>query len=186
LPNAGPMCRIDHFEFPSPDAISYIKKGRLAITMQPGYSYLDKRYIKSYEKHLCADDIARIAPLKELTEAGTVILGSSDSPVQSINPYDQMLGMMAYYLENQSIDAYEALKTYTYNSHLALAEKEGCLEEGFAADFFVTDCDITALGFSEIGSVQAVATYIGGQLMTPKRGTITELIALLFKKPHMI
>jgi len=182
----GPMCRIDHFEFPSADAVDFIKKGRLAITMQPGYSYLDKRYIKSYAKHLCTDDIALIAPLKDLTEAGTVILGSSDSPVQSINPYNQMLGMMKYYLEEQSIDAYEAMKTYTYNSYLALAEDSGCLKEGFSADFFITDRDITSLGFEEIGSVQAVETFIDGHPMAARRGTIGELFTMLMNRPHKI
>jgi len=186
IPQNGPMCRIDHFEFPSSEATDFIKNHRLAITLQPGYSYLDKGYIKSYEKHLQSEDIALLAPVKELAKAGAILLGSSDSPVQSINPYDQMLGMVNYYHNDQSIDAYEALKTYTYNSHLALDEPEGCLMEGFSADFFITNKDITALDASEIGSVRALATYIGGRPMASRRGTLAELIALLINRPHKI
>jgi len=186
IPKDGPMCRIDHFEFPSPSAIDFVKSRRLAITLQPGYSYLDKRYIKSYENHLCKEDIDMLAPVKDLAQSGVVILGSSDSPVQSINPYDQMLGMMDYYRQDQSIDAYEALKTYTYNSHLALAEPEGCLQEGFAADFFITDKDITSLPSSEIGSVRALASYINGRPMAARRGAVAEIIAMLLNRPHKI
>lgn len=47
-----PLSRIDHFEFPSREAVEKIKKLPVALTVQPGFSWLDKRYLKSYEQFL--------------------------------------------------------------------------------------------------------------------------------------
>ena len=90
----SPLSRIDHFEFPSRQAVEKIKKLPLALTVQPGFSWLDKRYLKSYEQFLPEEKAEQQIPLKELLEAGVCLCGSSDSPVQSMNPFEQMLGMV--------------------------------------------------------------------------------------------
>ena len=79
-----PLSRIDHFEFPSREAVEKIKKLPVALTVQPGFSWLDKRYLKSYEQFLPKEKAEQQIPLKELAEAGVCICGSSDSPVQSM------------------------------------------------------------------------------------------------------
>ncbi len=80
-----------------------IKKLPVALTVQPGFSWLDERYLKSYEQFLPKEKAEEQIPLKELAEAGVCICGSSDSPVQSMNPYEQMLGMVEFFLPQQSL-----------------------------------------------------------------------------------
>lgn len=67
------------------------------------------------------------------------ICGSSDSPVQSMNPYEQMLGMVEFFLPQQSLTPYQALCTYTREPARMLGEEKdsGTLEVGKKADFCV-------------------------------------------------
>ncbi len=184
--NTGPMPRIDHFEFPSQDAIDFVSKNRIAITFQPGYAYIDKRYLHSYENHLNEDNMKYIAPLKTMVEKGICVLGSTDSPVQSINPFEQIRGMVDYYKEDESISAFEALKTYTINPSLALDEEDGRLEIGHPASFMITEYDVLSLSKDEIANVRCNAVYIDGKRVKVSSNWFTRLISLIFSKPHKI
>lgn len=186
-----PLCRIDHFEFPTRNAVEAVKQLPLAITVQPGFSWLDKRFLKSYEQFLPPKKIAQQVPLKELTEAGVCICGSSDSPVQSINPWEQMLGMVEFYLPGQSLTPYQALLTYTVNPARMLGEEaeSGTLETGKRADFFVTAMDLCKTAEKEpesMGSFCAEYLIKDGKRYREKKGTMGELAALLFRRPRKI
>lgn len=187
LPKNGAMMRIDHFEFPTKKAVELIKALPLALTVQPGFSWVDKRYLKSYEQFLSDDIISRQIPLKELMDAGVCICGSSDSPVQSVNPYDQMLGMTEFYIKEQSLTPYEALKTYTVNPAVMLGETDtGTIEKGKFADFFATKNDILSCKGAEISLCKADFTVIHGKVYKNKNGTVAELMKMLMKKGHKI
>ena len=107
-------------------------------------------------------------PLRELYEAGVCLCGSSDSPVQSIDPFAQMLGMTEFYLPDQALTPYQALRTYTVNPAQMLGEETewGTLEEGTRAEFMVLEKD--------------------GRRLTPKRGTAAELAGLCLKRPKKL
>lgn len=187
LPTKGAMMRIDHFEFPSERAMELIRTLPLAITVQPGFSRIDKYFLRSYEQFLPQDIIERQLPLKTLSDSGVCICGSSDSPVQSINPYDQMLGMTDFYLENQSLTPYEALRTYTVNPALMLGEENtGTLKVGNDADFFVCSKDITQCHGADITLCEAEYMVIRGRRYKEKTGKVTELLKLLVTKPKLI
>ncbi len=188
IPQEGAMMRIDHFEFPSRSAVEKVKKLRLALTVQPGFSWIDKRYIKSYEQYLPQSVIMAQLPLRELAEAGVRLCGSSDSPVQSVNPYDQMLGMTDFYVEEQSLTPFEAMKTYTVNPARMLGEDgfTGTLELGKDADFFASDTDIFRCEGTEIASVRAEFMVIRGKRYKEKKGTVSELAAALLRRGRSI
>lgn len=186
IPTVGPMPRIDHFEFPSQKAVKFVKEHRMAVTIQPGYAYADKFCLHTYERFLAAEDLDRIVPLRELADAGVMLLGSSDSPVQSINPYEQMRGMMDYYDREQSLTAKQAFETYTRNASSALAEAEGTLVLNGPATFFVSSADILHMTADEIISVRAEEVYINGKKMNKKKGTIGEFLRMLLSIPHRI
>lgn len=184
----APMMRVDHFEFPRPDAVEKLKRLPLAITVQPGFSWLDKRYLKSYEQYLPPELIARQVPLKELCEAGVCVCGSSDSPVQSIDPFAQMLGMTEFYLPEQSLTPYQALCTYTVNPARMLGEEAdwGTLEVGKRADFMVLKNDFLAARGVEAGAFRAAYTVKDGKRLRPKKGTVAELARLCLKRPKKL
>ena len=181
------MMRIDHFEFPSEKAVELIKRLPLAITVQPGFSWIDKHFLKSYEQFLPESIINRQLPLKDLMNSDVCVCGSSDSPVQSVNPYEQMLGMVDFYLSDQSITPYEALKTYTVNPAKMLGElNTGTLKSGNDADFFVCDRDILSCKGTDITLCKAEYMVVRGERYKEKKGTVGELLKMIATKPHKI
>ena len=186
-PNA-PLNRIDHCEFPGPEEVERLKTLPLAVTVQPGFSWLDKRYLKSYEHFLRPEAIRRQIPLRELAEAGVCLCGSSDSPVQSIDPYAQMLGMVEYYLPEKSLTPWQALCSYTVNPARMLGEAAatGTLEPGKEASFFVCDQDLTVARPEELANTQARYTVVRGTRLRPHAGTVGELLRLLLRRPRKI
>lgn len=187
-PEKGPLHRIDHFEFPSEAAVRQVIEENLAVTVQPGFSWLDRHYLHSYRQFLPEKLIKRQVPLKRLMDAGVCVCGSSDSPVQSINPFEQMLGMVDFYIPEQSLSPYEALCTYTKNAALMLGESDeiGTLENGKRANFFLTEKDILNSDKNSIGSFEAEALYIDGKKREKKCGKTGELFSMLWKKPKRI
>lgn len=184
----GSMHRIDHFEFPSEEAVRQVCRDRLAVTVQPGFSWLDRHYLHSYRQFLPDELIERQVPLKRLMEADVCVCGSSDSPVQSINPFQQMLGMIDFYIPEQSLTPFQALCTYTRNAAQMLGEADeiGTLETGKFANFFITENDLLEADKNSIGNFEAEALYIKGKKREKKCGKTGELISLLWKKPKKI
>lgn len=183
-----PMPRIDHFEFPSASAVEKIKRLPVALTVQPGFSWMDKRYLKSYEQFLPKEKVRQQIPLRKLTEAGVCICGSSDSPVQSMNPYEQMLGMVEFYLPEQSLTPFQALRTYTAEPARMLGEEmeSGTLEVGKKADFFVARKDFCQAEPEEIGAFCAEYLVKDGRRFEEKKGTVRELLKMLLRRPKKI
>lgn len=184
----APMMRVDHFEFPSRSAVEAVKRLPLAVTVQPGFSWLDKRYLKSYEQYLPPEKIAQQLPLRELAEAGVCVCGSSDSPVQPIDPFAQMLGMTEFYLPEQSLTPFQALCTYTLNPARMLGEEAewGTLEVGKRADFMVLKKDFFAAAGPEAGAFCAEYTVKAGRRLGGKKGTAAELLRLCLKRPKKL
>lgn len=179
--------RIEHCEFMTEESLKEICKANYAVMMQPGYSWIDKRYLHTYERYL-SSKVLNAMKLKEMIDAGVCVCGSSDSPVQDIDPYLQMLGMVQYYNESESISPYEAFKCYTINAAKAILEQDerGSLEEGKVADFFLADKEFFSLKPEEVVSFRPVETWYCGEKYTKKKGSILELIKMLLTKPKKI
>ena len=182
LDRKGGMYRIDHFEFPSREAVEKVKGLPLALTFQPGFSYIDKRFLKSYVKYLTPEQLSLIAPLRELDEAGVCILGSSDSPVQELDPYLQMKGMTEYYCEEQSLTPGAAYRSYSINAGKALGE-DFSLSVGNEASFNVFRRDPEKEGLSREDLVMSCRK---GRRVKRIRHPYLFLMSLLFRRKHSI
>lgn len=180
--------RIEHFEFPSEEAIKLVENSRIGITVQPGYAWIDKHYLHSYGKFLKREVIEKQVPLKRLYDGGVPLCGSSDSPVQNMDPYLQILGMMDFANPEQKLTAFEAFRCYTQNPARLLEEEKawGQLEIGKRADFFITDSDIFNANQMNITKVRAKELYLEGRKVKEKEGNIRELFKILLKVPHKI
>ena len=179
--------RIEHAEFMDDESFEKVKQGRWALMMQPGYSWIDKRYLHTYEQYL-PEGMEKYMRLKSLVEAGLCVCGSSDSPVQDMDPWLQMLGMVQFYNEPESITAYEAFCCYTKNAAKAMLEEEnyGTLEAGKFASFFTADEDVFSLSPEKLVAVRPVETYYKGRLYKEKTGSLTELAAMFMRKAKKI
>ncbi len=183
----GRFFRIEHCEFHDDDAFERLAKGRYAVMMQPGYAWIDKRYLHTYEQFLNEDICARLK-FKKLLDAGVCVCGSSDAPVQDMDPYLQMLGETQFYNEAESITPYQALCTYTKNAARAIEEEDeyGSLEEGKTADFFTADKDFFSLSPEQIADFRPLQTYYGGKPCKRYKGTMLELARMMLGKAKLI
>ncbi len=178
--------RIDHCEFPSADDVARIRALKPSVTVQPGYSWMDKRFMHGYARMLDEDMLAQQIPLRDLTEAGVVICGSSDSPVQTVDPFLQMRGMREFYVEEQSLSAYDALAAYTVNGGKMLGEKIGLLREGYEANFFATGQDLLAIEPAGLEGMHAECLFMHGKRYTPRSRGVAGLLKLLVSKAQKI
>jgi len=185
--DSGIFHRVEHGEFFNDECFERYKSGRFAVVMQPGYAWIDKRYLHSYEKFLEKEIIDRLS-FGSLYKAGVCVCGSSDSPVQSIDPYIQMSGMTDFYNGNESVSVFEAFRCCSINAARALGEDEdiGTLEEGKIANFFVADRRLFELSPHELSSFRPRECWYGGKKWKNKKGSMGELIRLLLKIPHRI
>lgn len=182
----GRLHRLEHGEFMGEDALKHYGSGKFAVMVQPGYSWIDKRFLHSYEQFLEPAVIGKLK-LRSLFEAGAIVCGSSDAPVQSLNPFQQMQGMVEFYDPAESVSIYDAFRSYTVNAARALeADDAGRLTPGAAADFFTSDADLFALPADALPDFRAAQTFYGGRLCRKKRGTVAELLRLCLRPPHKI
>lgn len=182
------MHRIDHFEFPSKEAVKRVMDKNLALVVQPGFAWMDQYYLKSYKQALTDSVIGQQIPLRTLMENGICICGSSDAPVQSINPFIQMLGMIDYTIPEESLNMYQALCTYTRNPAKMLGEEKelGTLEVGKRANFMVSDWDLLKLKKDNITQAEMKSLYLDGKKCKEKKGTILELARMMAGRKHKI
>lgn len=154
---------------------------------QPGYSWIDKRFLHSYEQFLPEEMLARLK-FKTYIEKGVLICGSTDSPVQSLDPWQQMLGMTQFYNEEESISPYEAFKCYTVNPARAILEDDerGQLLPGKRADFFTGNVNIFSLSPEELAAFRPSKTYYLGAEAKPHSGTVFSLIKMLLGKSKKV
>ncbi len=179
--------RIEHCEFASDEAIDTIAEKGWAVMAQPGYSWIDKRFLHTYEQYLPDEMIARLK-FRTFIERGVLICGSSDSPVQSLDPWQQMLGMTQFYNESESISPYEAFKCYTVNPAKAILEENerGMLLPGMQADFFTGDRNIFALSPEELAAFRPEKTYYLGSEVKRQKGTVFALLKMLLRKSKKV
>jgi len=178
--------RIEHFEFPTDSAVErLISNGNIAITVQPGFAWIDARYLKSYENYLPKEIASRQVPLKKLYDAGIALCATSDSPIQSLDPFLQLLGMADFSVPGESLTNYEALRCYTINPARVLGREDiiGTLEQGKEASFFATATELTAGGAGSLSGTEATHTFVRGRRLGGRKGGLTELVRLLLRPP---
>ncbi|MHA1231083.1 MAG: amidohydrolase [Candidatus Helarchaeota archaeon] len=182
--------RIEHFEFPTSEQVERaIKKLGLLVSAQPGFSWMDDNFQRAYRKYLTKEQFERQIPLKTIFKLGGFILGSSDSPVQHLNPFIQIHGMVNFPIKKERLDVYQALRTYTYNGAYATFEEDvrGTLTVGKSADFIILDKDPFKIPTDKIIDVKVLKTYLKGNEMK-KYGlnTFKLILKYLFCKKRKI
>lgn len=186
-PSSKVLHIIEHCEFPNQETFEQLKRGRYALMMQPGYAWIDKRFLHSYEQTL-PQTVLDEMKMKSFYDAGICLCGSSDSPVQDLDPYLQMQGMTQFYNPKESLTPYEALRCYTANAAKALMEEDerGTLEVGKVADFFTLSEDFFKAPADSISKIRPNQTYIGGKLWKRKKGDLWALVGMMLKRAKKI
>lgn len=178
--------RIDHCEFPTPKAVERLCALKPAITVQPGYAWIDRTILHGYERFLEPEQLAQQIPLAHLMRAGVTLCGSSDAPVQSVDPFLQMRGMRDFYRADQSLSAYEALATYTICGGRMLEEQKGVLRLGWEASFFTCQKNLLSLSPEGLEGTCANGLWLHGKPYRRLSAGLSTLAHLATSRPRLI
>lgn len=161
--------RIDHFEFPTADQVRRAANLGLAVVAQPGFAWLDERFVSCYRRQLAPEQYARQFPVRSLLESGVVVAGSSDYPAGLLSPWVQIQGMLEHPIEGERIGLFEALRTVTWNAAWVTHEEQqrGTLAPGKKADFLIMEEDPFTLPTDRVFQSRVRETWIDGQRARP-------------------
>ena len=184
--SSGMHHRIEHCEFISDEDLELLEETGCSVTMQPGYAWIDRKYLHTYEKFL-PDDVIRSMKLRSICRKANVC-ASTDSPVQSLDPFLQMLGMSDFTVPSESVSVFEAFRAYTSHPARAILEEDtrGILETGKYADFFVSSADLFSLSPDALPGFTVEESWYKGKKYIPKSGTVPELLLSLLKRAKKV
>jgi len=180
--------RIEHFEFPSADQAKRAVDSNIILVPQPGWTWMDSQYQKSYAFHLTDSQFQSQIPLQDIVSMGGILCGSSDSPVQDPDPMTQLRGMCDFPVQAQSISRWEALRAFTINGAWAGFEEKhrGSLAPGKMADFIVLNQDV----FDEtvpLEDLRVEQVFMAGKTMSaPSLTPLKLLVRLIFSRRRKI
>jgi predicted amidohydrolase YtcJ len=164
--------RIEHAQFLLPEDIGKIAANHYLPSMQPRHATTDMKWAV---RRLGPERTKTAYAWRALIEAGAVIPGGSDVPVEPMNPFwgiyaaqtrqdDQGKPPGGFYPE-QRLTRAEALKMYTvWGAFAGFDDKRiGMLKEGYQADLVIVDRDVSRIPAQDLLDTQVLATYLRGK-----------------------
>lgn len=171
---AEPRWRIEHAQVLHPADIPRFAKLGVIASMQPSHAISDLFFAPS---RLGPERIGGAYAWRSLLDAGAMIAGGSDAPVERGEPMIEFYAAVArrplegfadanWHLD-QRVSRAEALKMFTMApAYAAFEEKErGSIKAGKRADFTVLSADIMQIPEAEILKTRAVMTIISGEVV---------------------
>lgn len=168
---------IVHCQITSEEALEKIKENNILAYIQPIFIAADSKVI---EKRVGKERTKYSYNWKKLQDSGVVLTFSSDSPVESPNPYENMYCAVTRkdlagkpeggFLAEQSLNIIDSIRAYTINSAFASYEEDikGSLEVGKLADFAVLSDNIFEMDSDRIKDISCVMTVKGGEIVFDK------------------
>ena len=163
--------RIIHAQMATPELIERMKKLPLVLDIQPTFLMTDLHWI---EERVGKERAVLSYPWKTYLDAGLIMAGGSDAPVESFNPWIGIYAtvtrqdMDGYpvggYHPNEKVSVYDAVCMYSKNVAYANGDQDlmGTIEAGKFADMVVIDRDIFHIPENDIKDIQVLNTYMAG------------------------
>lgn len=172
--------RIEHAQILHTEDISRFTELGVIASMQPSHAIGDLFFAPD---RLGADRLDGAYAWRALIDAGVVIAGGSDAPVERGDPLIEFYAAVARrgldgtqtpdWRPAQAASRAEALKMFTLWPAYASFQEDtlGTIETGKRADFTVFSKDIMAVPEDEILTAKPVMTVIGGDIVFDARET---------------
>lgn len=166
----GKHDRLIHVSLLRPDLIERMAKLPVICDIQPTFLTSDMPWVENYIGEARAK---YLYPFKTLIDKGLVLGGSSDAPIEKVNPF---LGIHALitrekdgvvYNPNEIVDRFDAFRMYTTEAAKIVYREDvqGQIREGFFADFIVLDRDVMTIDPDEILETKVQKTIVDGEVV---------------------
>jgi predicted amidohydrolase YtcJ len=171
--------RIEHAQFLQPQDIGRIAENHYIPSMQPTHATSDMKWVES---RLGLERAQTTYAWRSLIDAGSIVPGGSDAPVEPVNPFwglyaaetrQDHLGQPAGgFIPQERITRAQALQMYTtWGAFAGFKENEiGKLKEGYQADLIILDKDISRAPVKDLLNTQVLRTYVRGEQVFNKTG----------------
>ncbi|QYJ01928.1 amidohydrolase [Thalassovita mediterranea] len=166
--------RIEHTQIVHPSDIARIPELGLIASMQPSHAIGDLKFAPA---RLGPDRLDGAYAWQDLLDAGAVIAGGSDAPVEVGSPLIEFYAAVARkdlegnsgagWHPEQALSRQDALALFTSSAAYAafMEDDLGTIEPGKIADFSVFDRDLMSVPEAEILNANAVMTVVGGEIV---------------------
>lgn len=166
----GKHDRLIHVSLLRPDLIERMANLPVICDIQPTFLTSDMPWVEDY---IGSSRAKYLYPFKTLLDKGLVLGGSSDAPIEKVNPF---LGIHALitrekdgvvYNPNEIVDRYDVFRMYTTEAAKIVYREDiqGQIKPGFLADFIVLDKDVMTIDPDELLDVQVLQTIIDGEVV---------------------
>lgn len=167
-----PRWRDEHAQILEPADIPRFAKLGVIASMQPSHAISDLYFAP---KRLGETRLAGAYAWKSLIDAGAIVPGGSDAPVERGDPRIEFYAAITRHALNgfqgpdwrpqEAVDRRTALKMFTvWPAYASFREQElGQIKPGYQADFSVFDTDFMTAAPQEILKAHALMTMIGGK-----------------------
>lgn len=174
----APRWRIEHAQILRPADIARFPRDAVIASMQPSHAIGDLHFAPA---RLGDARLDGAYAWKSLMDAGAVVVGGSDAPVERGDPLIEFYAAVARkdlqgfstpaWRPNEALSRAEALKLFTRNAAFArFAEDDlGTIEPGKRADLTAFSVDLMTAPEAEIPKGRAVLTVVDGQVVFEKR-----------------
>ncbi len=164
--------RIEHAQHLHPNEIDRIGALHILASMQTVHCTSDSPFVEKRLGQQRAEEGAYV--WQSLLANDVRIANGTDSPVESVNPFENMYaavtrkrkGESEAFYGDQKLTRQQALNSYTiWNAYAAFQEEiKGSVEEGKLADLVILDTNLLTCTDEEILDVKVLKTIVGGEV----------------------
>jgi len=158
--------RIEHASIVAPGQIERLARLGLCVSTQPLFIHSEKEWL---HRRLGAARAKHVYPLRALLDAGVLVGGASDAPVESLDVLHaiQCCVTREGFEPQQSLSPAEALRLFTRDAaRLQFEESEkGTLAAGKRADLVVLSANPLAVEPTRIAGIRVLRTVTGGRVV---------------------
>jgi hypothetical protein len=170
-PRADHRHRIEHASLVPPPLIPHLARLGIAVSTQPLFIHSEKSWL---HRRLGAERARHVYPLRSLLDAGVLVGGASDAPVESLDVLHaiQCCVTREGFEVQQALSPLEALRLYTRDAaRLQFEEHEkGTLAPGKRADLVVLSGSPLACAPDRIAELRVLRTVAGGRVVHDAEG----------------
>jgi predicted amidohydrolase YtcJ len=163
-PRADHRHRIEHASLVPPDLVARIARLGLCVSTQPLFIHSEKTWLP---RRLGAGRTPHTYPLRALLDAGIVVGGASDAPVESTSVLHAIECCITRegFEPQQGLSPLEALRLFTRDAaYIQFEEDEkGSLTPGKRADLVVLSANPLEVAVERIAAIRVQRTVAGGR-----------------------
>jgi predicted amidohydrolase YtcJ len=163
--------RVIHACIADPGQIERLRRLPIMLDVQPNFIHSDS----GFAPDRLGERVKYFMPLRSYTDAGILLTGGSDAPVDPPLPF---LGIECAvtrrstdgfpaegFVPEEAISVYEAVSMYTRNAAYCSGEEhlKGTVSAGKYADFILIDKNIFEIEPTELHNIKVLKTVVGGK-----------------------